>query len=378
MKTLRVCKMNDLPPELERNDNYLYLAYDKLIMFSGQNTLYENFCIVSSMPQEPVTGLIYIYDTDGSVHIWENYTDNKVATIESASMVQYIQKAGTMFYVNVNKRYIDSQRRVLTLPYNDGSYELSVELDKEQMFTNDTILKFNPDTEKFEIYGPHEESFIDWSREFHGVNTDTVIMTTDGPRICASVRVSQRIHNAIKAASDGLYVNLDDKLDRATFEEFEIQYMNFRTMALEILERVATELEYLEDIVSEETVTAEIMEILRERYPTIDQALADYNAIIDQMNNLESTIITYANMKFNQTREEVLQEVTRYGLWEDLDVVNSTYSSEVDYYEVARQYLSGNTRSTRSLSNDQINLLLQAAVLGYLSEENNDNNQEDR
>ena len=342
MKTLRVCKTNELPSIMDRDNNYLYFAYDKLVLYSGQNTLYENFCIVSQMPvsTNAVEGMIYIYDTDGSVHIWSDYTDNKIATLENSSMLSLIQKSGTMFYVNVNRRYVDYQRRTLTLPYNDGSYEISASLPKEQMLTNDTILKYDTDSEQFKVYGPLDYDLIDWSREFRGTNTNTVYMTTDGPRIRASVRISNKADNAIKAASDGLYVSLIDKVDRKTFEKFEKDFLEFRLGALDLLDKVSTELEYLEDIVSEETVTAEIHQILETKYPTIDQALADYNDILDQLDDIQSELMTYVTNTFNSTKESIEVIVNENGEWQSLGTVPDTYSSEIDYYEMAKRYLN--------------------------------------
>ena len=368
MKTLRVCLTNDLPPLLDRDDNYIYFAYDKLVLYMGQNTLYENFAIVSAMPESTnaVEGMFYIYDTDGSIHIWSNYTDNKIATLEDDSMLPLIQKSGTMFYVNVNKRYVDYQRRTLTLPYNDGSYEMSTSVVKEQMFTDETILKYDTDSEQFKVYGPLDYDLIDWSREFRGTNSDTVYMTTDGPRISARVRISNKINNAIKAASDGLYVNISDKVTRKDFDAFVNIFMDFRYGALNLLERVSTELDYLEDIVSEETINQEIHDILESKYSTIDQALADYNNILVQLGNIESSLMSYTNLVFGSTQNHIEQEIANNSKWEKLgDEVPDNYSAEVDYYEVAKEYLDPDE--------DTLNVLLQAAVMAYIDSENNDN-----
>jgi hypothetical protein len=109
MKTLRVCLSSSLPPLTDRDRNYLYFTYDDLALYSGQNTLYENFVITHEIPEEQVEGMIYILDTDGSVHRKEDYQDLVIAEIEDSSQVEILQKAGTMFYVNSNYKYLDSQ-----------------------------------------------------------------------------------------------------------------------------------------------------------------------------------------------------------------------------------------------------------------------------
>ena len=47
MKKLRVCLSRDIPALPDRSFNYLYLAYDKLDLYAGQNKLEENYAISS-------------------------------------------------------------------------------------------------------------------------------------------------------------------------------------------------------------------------------------------------------------------------------------------------------------------------------------------
>ena len=62
LKTLRVCHSKDLPRLPDRSFDYLYLAYDKLDLYAGQNNIEENYIITSALPEEPVPGMIYILD----------------------------------------------------------------------------------------------------------------------------------------------------------------------------------------------------------------------------------------------------------------------------------------------------------------------------
>lgn len=373
MMTLRVCLSQDLPALLDRNPNYLYFTYDKLVLYAGQNTLYENFAIVSQLPEEPVVGMIYIFDTDGSAHRWTNYTDTTIATIENANQLPILRKAGTMFYVNVNRRYVDYQRRVMVLPYEDGTFEMNSTVQRAQQFTNETIMKYNVSKEKFEVYGPTEDELIDWSKEFNGGTTNTVIMQADGPKLVGNVKISQRIHNAIKAASDGLYIYLEDKLDAETYERFANYTMDFINSARTILERVDRELDELEELISKETIDEEIMVLLRDRYSTIDQALANYNNIIDRLDSMENELMDYATVKFSDAEGEVKQLVNDYATWQDLGTFSDTYSQEVDYYALSKAYLnpplSRSIASTSSLDTTT-KVLLQAAITAYLDSEN--------
>ena len=240
MKTLRVCLSSDLPGLLDRNPDYLYFLYDKLFLYSGQNMLTVNFSIVNEIPniEDQVPGMIYILNTDGTVHRKVDYVDTIVAEIEDDSQVELLKKAGTMYYVNSDHRYLDSQRRILTLPYNDGNYELAVAAKNDAKFNNNTILKFNENNQRFEMYGEQDEEFIDFSKPFRGRTGSTVKVVVDGPKIMAMVRISNAVGNILKAASDGLLVKSLGFIDRETFEEWSKYVDDFKKHAQDILDKI--------------------------------------------------------------------------------------------------------------------------------------------
>lgn len=64
-KTLRVCLSKDLPDILDREPNFLYFLYDKLMLFMGQNIYNDPFCIVPALPDDPISGMLYIDFGDG-------------------------------------------------------------------------------------------------------------------------------------------------------------------------------------------------------------------------------------------------------------------------------------------------------------------------
>ena len=227
LKTLRVCHSKDLPAMPERSFDYLYLAYDKLDLYAGQNNIEENYVITSALPEEPVNGMIYILDTDGSVYRHIDYSIVHIAKIEDESQIDYLKKVGTLFQVNANRRYIDSQTRTLTLPFNDGKYELNVSVRNDAVFDNDTIMKYNKNKERFELYGPIPEEFIDFSKPFRGGDTKTVHIKADGPRIAADVKISKILDNLLKEASDGLYIKSKSIVTKEEFDKWAAQTDDF-------------------------------------------------------------------------------------------------------------------------------------------------------
>ena len=46
LKTFRVCLSSELPPEVDREDNYIYFTYDTLSLYLGQNEFCDNFAIL--------------------------------------------------------------------------------------------------------------------------------------------------------------------------------------------------------------------------------------------------------------------------------------------------------------------------------------------
>lgn len=373
LKTLRVCHSRDLPSVPERSFSYLYLAYDKLDLYAGQNNINENYVITSALPEEPVPGMIYILDTDGSVYRNIDYSNQKIAEIEDPSQIEYIQKAGTLFRVNANNRYMDSQTRTLTLPFNDGKYELNVSVRNDQIFDNNTIMKYNQDKERFEVYGPINEEFIDFSKPFRGANTSTVHIKTDGPRIQADVQVSKILNNLLKKASDGLYIKPTGIVSRKEFDYWANQINDFKSRANDILNNIDNDIKQMQEIISEKNINETIYQILSEKFEGIQIAIDNYAELVSRVNEIQTTVLHYTISETERTRTELNSIIKANSNWKDLDDTAETYTQEIDYYAKAEEYFYP------ELTDDEIAAIISTAVIQYiLSEEESkeDNNNE--
>lgn len=359
-KTLKVCLSSEFPDILKRKENYIYFLYDKLELYFGQNRLSEDFAITNKIPEQPVPGMIYILNTDGSVHRQVDYSDITIATIESKDQIELLQKAGTIFYINNNKRYMDSQRRTLTLPFNNGNYELSVAMKNEQIFDNNTILKYNEKTKRFEVYGDLDEEFIDYSKPFRGGETNSVKIKADGPSLKANVKISALMNNMLKAASDGLYVFTKDKVDRKEYEEWADTINEFQQYSKDVIDRIESDLSHLQEVASEEAIHNEIMNILISKYPTIEEALAKYQEIVDSLSNIETNVMNYSTSEILNTKNEIDKGINKACEWEDLNDI-SDYTQEIDYYQRSKEYLSP------ELTDEEVQIIL-AAVVKYIEE----------
>lgn len=336
---LRVCHSKDLPGLVDRSFNYLYFAYDKLDLYAGQNNIEENYVITSALPEEPVPGMIYILDTDGSVYRNIDYSNIKIATIEDNSQIDFIKKAGTLFRVNANRRYIDSQTRTLTLPFNDGKYEMNVSVKNDQQFTDETILKYNQSKERFEVYGPLNEEFIDFSKPFRGSKTDTVDIKVDGPKIRAEVKLSQILGNLLKKSSDGLYIKPTDIVAREEFDKFSKDVDDFKNKAQDILGNIDSDISEMQNLISEDNVNETIYNILSQKFEDIQLALDNYAAVVEELDNIRDQVMQYAIDETAKTRAMLQDTLAVNSAWEDLDTASTEYTQEVDYYSKSEEYL---------------------------------------
>lgn len=365
MKTLRVCLSSELPDLLERNPDFLYFTYDKLFLYSGQNLLDVNFVITHEIPDSQVIGLIYILDTDGSVHRKFDYVDEKIAEIEDESQIELLKKAGTMYYIDANHRYMDSQRRTLTLPYNNGNYELTVAAKNDAVFNNNTILKYNEKNNRFEMFGEQDEEFIDYSKPFRGKETNSVKVNVDGPKISAKIKISNSVGNILKLASDGLYVKPLGWVDSDIFEKWSNDVSDFKKYAQNILDRIDAEIADVEQLVTKDAIHKEVMDQLEPKYPTIDTAIENYQQIVDSLDDIEAKVLDYSSTSIHNAYTNIDNKLEENSAWDNLDDSHNTYKHEVDYYNKAEKYYYPELTKTMKLN------IIATAIDQYLQEEEN-------
>lgn len=308
LKTLKVCLSEELPDILDRKSNFIYFLYDKLVIFIGQSLYSECYAIVESMPDKPISGMLYFVLEDGTVQIFVDYSNKIIANIESQEQLEILKQAGTTFFVNADKRYLDLSRRIVTLPYRNGTYELTVSLANDLIIDQDTVIKFNPETNQFEIYGHVYEPIIDAS-EYIGKNTNSIKTNVSGNRISSEVRISDKYSNIIRVLPDGLYAKIptSDSHGRVTTEQFEKWLENYTEYKTE-LDSYLKELQEQVDsfIPSEESINAKILAALEERYSEIDKILESYDDMVKKMNEIESNVNKYTDKVFEETHDKIV------------------------------------------------------------------------
>lgn len=318
MKTLRVCLSSELPPVIDRSPEYIYFAYDKLKLYAGQNEITDNYAICYALPEGQIENMLYILTKDGSVHRKIDYIDSQIAAIEDSSMIELLKKAGTVFFVNADHRYLDSQRRSLTLPFNDGTYELNAAANADAVYDNNTILKFNEDTNRFELYSDTSEEYIDWSKEFTGGESASTKLDIENGQMYGTIKLSNVADNMLRMKSDGLYLKATNIITKDQFDELSRVVDDQKNYVRNTLDFLNNKLYELEQVLTDENVRNEITDILQAVMPDIQEAYDNYAQIKADLDAAEDYVVDYAQQKLDQTSTYITSKVDDYCGWVNL------------------------------------------------------------
>jgi len=321
LKTLVVCLSTDLPPEADRDTNYIYFVYNTLNLYMGKTIYGENFCICDTMPELPALGTLYICLDDGKVKVYDDYTVKDIGEVETREMLNILAQAGTMYYFNSKERYIDKQNRMLVLPFMNGSYNLVVDVPNDLLYNENTVIKYNQESERFEIYGEtYDEDPLE-TTGFVGKESQTVKIDVKDGRIEGSVKLSEEKGNLIRVVEDGLFVQVHDAITQQEFDSWKGNYENYKLRLEFFMNSIAEDLSHIEELISEDAINAKIQYYLSQVYPTIDQAIEAYDILYRQINEALANYENYAQDRFSEIETELREKVddALERPWVDLD-----------------------------------------------------------
>lgn len=306
MKTLRVCHSDALPSIHERDINYIYFLYDKLEVFLGQNYYSDPYAIVESFPSSPVAEMLYFCLDDGKIKARVSLQDTIIAEIESEEQLEILKQAGTTFFVNSDRRYLDVKSKLITLPYNNGTYELTLSLANDLKIDENTVIGFNPETQQFEIIGDIQDFDLVFSRKYKGKETNSVATHVEDHKISADVKLNPADDNIIKETPFGLYASVSDRVNSTVFEKWTEKFKDYKDDMEEFINEISDLIEEAEEIISTDTIGRKIMESLARVYPEIDEALANFDEYAQKIDEMDAGIKEYTDDKYNDTREELI------------------------------------------------------------------------
>ena len=195
---------------------------------------------------------------------------------------------------------MDLRRRTVTLPFQNGTYELTVSLANNLKIDENTVIGFNPETNCFEIIGKYDDFDMVFLRRYRDLDTSTVDIHVSEHKISADVKISQEEGNILKANTDGLYAASGDKV---TMERFNSLVNSFRSYR----EDMEDYMNALAEIVGMEQGTGTLAEridaALNKVYPEIDQALENFETYARKLDGLEDRVNQYTDEKFAEVKE---------------------------------------------------------------------------
>ena len=322
MKTLRVCHSRDLPSIESRDSNFIYFLYDKLEVFLGQNYYSDPYAIVESYPYDNiVAGMLYFCLDDGYVKAQVNLIDTKIALIESEEQLEILKQAGTTFFVNAERRYLDTRTRCISLPFANGTYELTVSLAADLKINENTVIGFNPETQEFEIIGDIQDFDLVFSRDYKGKDTNSVKTNVEDHKISGDIKINPAYDNIIKETPDGLYATVNDRVTSTVFEHWTEQFVGYKDNMEAFILELADLIERAEEIISSDTIARKILAAVEAIYPEIDDALENYDEYAEKIDQIDQDIRDYADQQFDNAVAEINAKIddATADPWEDFD-----------------------------------------------------------
>ena len=310
MKTLRVCHSRDLPSIESRDSNFIYFLYDKLEVFLGQNRYSDPYAIVETYPHDNViAGMLYFCLDDGYVKAQVNLVDTEIALVETEEQLEILKQAGTTFFVNSERRYLDVRTRCISLPFMNGTYELTVSLAADLEINQNTVIAFNPETQQFEIVGDIQDFDIVFTRDYRGKDTNTIKTNVEDHTVSADIKLDPAYENIIKETPYGLLASVSDRVTSDVFDLWRDEFVHYKENMDAFIEQLADLIERAEEIISTDAIARKILAALQEAYPEIESALANFDEYADKIDRLDQDIRSYAENQFTSISEELNQKI---------------------------------------------------------------------
>lgn len=314
LRTFRVCTSKQLPISSQRSSNFIYFTYDTLIVYLGQVKYSDPYAIVETLPKDPARGVMYFCLDTGLVKFKDDLEVNTLAKIESDDQLEILKQSGTMFFYNARSRYLDKQTKTVSLPYQNGTYELTVALANELKINENTVIRYNVDTNQFEISGDIEDYGQLNTYGYSGKNTSTATTTVVDGKISTEVKVSKAYDNLLKNTSGGLFVSATDKVSREEFEGLRSNYQDYKGTLEYYLKTIQAVAAAGQDLVNRDSINAKIAKALENAYPDIDKAVKNYDELLADIRGIEGRSKEYTDIETNEAKNDILE--TTYKPWE--------------------------------------------------------------
>lgn len=342
-RVLKIVNTHDFPLPLDRLPNYLYMVYDKMDLYLYQSRYSDPFSIVEEIPDINIMVENMLYITlDGYMKTKWNNNIVELGTVEKIggeidpAQLAILRQVGTIYFMNAESRYLDMQTRMIHLPYQNGEYQLSLSLSKELLIDNDTLIKYNAETNQFEIMGNEFRPFK-WLKDIYkyiAVTSKSInTYIEDGfNAIRSNVRIHDSIDNGINVVSDGLFVNVTNFTEISRYKKLIKAFYDYQVIIDHYIVELRNALNALVVSITPEVIDEKIHEALLLYEPTIDQMLAEYDDLAQRIADLEIEVYRNLDIKIDAAKDEILDYIANFQhVWEilpaDLDEPYYEYHS---------------------------------------------------
>jgi len=319
-RILKVVTSQQLPAPADRNKNYMYFVYDKMLLFLYQSRYSDPFSIVEALPDvnDMVENMLYI-TLDGYLYTRFAKSIVRLGNVElvdgvpDPAQLAIFRKAGTTYFMNAESRYLDTQTRTLQLPFQNGNYQLSLSLARENMIDNDTIIKYNQETNQFEVMGNKFQPFK-WLKDIYrytAVTTQSISTYLEAGynAIRSEINVVDDPNNALQVLSSGLYVNTSEFVDNDRYSALIEAFYAYKN----IIDRYVNELKdailNISVNISPEAIDQKIDDTLTDYEPTMLTMINQYNDFSNRLDVIEAQVHYQTDTRIADTKQQIISYV---------------------------------------------------------------------
>jgi hypothetical protein len=305
------------------------MVYDKMILFLYQSRYSDPFSIVEALPEIDVmvenmlyitlTGYLYTKFAKSVVQLG---TVEKVNGVIDPEQLAILRKVGTVYFMNAESRYLDMQTRMLQLPFQNGNYQLSLSLAKEQLIDNDTIIKFNQSTNQFEIMGNEFQPFK-WLKDIYKYMTVTTksistYIEAGFNAIRSEVNIDESWNNGIQVLAGGLFVDTSNFIDLEQYRSLVESFYQYKNIIDSYVNQLRTAVQEVIATVSDESIDEKIDEALTAYKPEILEMIEDYDSFSTRLDALEEAVYRDLNDRINSAKQEIINYVASFNnAWQE-------------------------------------------------------------
>lgn len=318
-RILQILKSQELPKPHDREKDHLYYVYDKMKLYLYQSLYSDPFTIVESLPEELVENMLYIV-LNGYMYTYAHGSIIELGHIRinefdevDPDQLDLLKKVGTVYFMNAESRYIDTSTRTLQLPYQNGSYQLTLSLAKDLMIDNETVISFNQETEQFEIMGAEfqPDKWLKDIYKYRGAWNETIVTSVEEGynAIKSKVNIADISGNAIQILGKGLFVNAYDFASGSRYNDMVRSFVNYKNIIDRYVAECTEAIMTITASISQSTIKQKIIDVLEDYKPTIQEMFDKYAEFEDELNEMEYQVQNELPKRVAAAEQEIVDYV---------------------------------------------------------------------